>query len=90
MYTDYNGQTMAVDTDMAGTSFTDDGNGFIDITQSNTKDAYTGDKLPTTMKLRYHEDGYIEIIRNTFYVGDRARFFFIAGANCNRNCSNVN
>ena len=42
VYTDYNGQTMAVDTDMAGTSFTDDGNGFIDITQSNTKDAYTG------------------------------------------------
>ena len=87
---DINGQTVTVDTDMAGTSFTDDGSGLIDITQSNTKDAYTGDKLPTSAKLRIHADGYIEIIRNTFYVGDRARFFFIAGANCDRNCINVN
>ena len=39
---DINGQTVTVDTDMAGTSFTDDGSGLIDITQSNTKDAYTG------------------------------------------------
>ena len=48
---DINGQTVTVDTDMAGTSFTDDGSGLIDITQSNTKDAYTGDKVSLFLSL---------------------------------------
>ena len=39
---------------------------------------------------RYNPDGYAEIIRTTFYIGDRARFFYIAVANCDRNCADEN
>ena len=79
---DINGQRITVDQTMIGTSLSDDGSGLIDITHSNSKDSYTGDALPTSARLRIHQNGYVEIIRNTFYVGDRARFFFLAGANC--------
>lgn len=79
---DINGQTVTIDQTMIGTSLSDDGSGLIDITHSNAKDSYTGDSLPTSARLRIHQNGYVEIIRNTFYVGDRARFFFLAGANC--------
>ena len=79
---DINGQTVTIDQTMIGTSLSDDGSGLIDITHSNAKDLYTGDSLPTSARLRIHQNGYVEIIRNTFYVGDRARFFFLAGANC--------
>ena len=55
------------------------GLGLIDITQTNAVDAYTNLPLDNSAKLRIYGDGWVEVLRTTFYVGDRARFFYVAG-----------
>ena len=81
-----NGQTIVVDGDQAGSS-TAWGIGLVDITQVNAVDAYTNLPLDNSAKLRIYGGGWVEVVRTTFYVGDRARFFYVAGANCDRLCS---
>ena len=83
------GQLITVDLGLAGNSNTN-GLGLIDITASNARDAYTGVPLDEAAAIRWHAGGYAEIIRTTFYVGDRARFFFIAGSNCKKDCPDEN
>ena len=63
------------------------GLGLIDITQVNAVDAYTNLPLDNSAKLRIYGGGWVEVVRTTFYVGDRARFFYVAGANCDRLCT---
>jgi len=53
--------------------------GLIDITQTNAVDAYTNLPLDNSAKLRIYGDGWVEVLRTTFYVGDSARFFYVAG-----------
>mmetsp|Transcript_28997 Transcript_28997/g.72543 ORF Transcript_28997/g.72543 Transcript_28997/m.72543 type:complete len:815 (-) Transcript_28997:282-2726(-) len=84
-----NGQTVTIDLDMAG-SLNQGGLGLVDVTASNARDGLTQSALDSAAKIRFHPHGYVEIIRTTFYVGDRSRFFFIAGANCNRLCADEN
>jgi hypothetical protein len=81
-----NGQTIVVDGNQAGSN-TAFGLGLIDITQVNAVDAYTNLPLDNSAKLRIYGGGWVEVVRTTFYVGDRARFFYVAGANCDRLCS---
>ena len=81
-----NGQTIVVDGDQAGSS-TAWGIGLVDITQVNAVDAYTNLPLDNSAKLRIYGGGWVEVVRTTFYVGERARFFYVAGANCDRLCS---
>ena len=81
-----NGQTVIVNGNMAGSNMAW-GLGLIDITQVNVRDAFTGMPLDESAKLRVYENGWVEVLRSTFYVGDRARFFYLAGANCDRFCS---
>ena len=80
-----NGQTIIVDGDQAGSN-TAWGVGLIDITQVNAVDAYTNLPLDNSAKLRIYGGGWVEVVRTTFYVGERARFFYVAGANCDRLC----
>lgn len=80
-----NGQTILVDGNQAGSN-TAWGLGLVDITQVNAVDAYTNLPLDNSAKLRIYGDGWVEVLRTTFYVGDRARFFYVAGANCDRLC----
>ena len=80
-----NGQTVIVNGNMAGSNMAW-GLGLIDITQVNVRDAFTGMPLDESAKLRVYENGWVEVLRSTFYVGDRARFFYLAGANCDRFC----
>ncbi len=80
-----NGQTIIVDGDQAGSN-TAWGVGLIDINQVNAVDAYTNLPLDNSAKLRIYGGGWVEVVRTTFYVGERARFFYVAGANCDRLC----
>ena len=81
-----NGQAIVVDGNQAGSN-TAFGLGLIDITQVNAVDAYTNLPLDNAAKLRIYGGGWVEVVRTTFYVGDRARFFYVAGANCDRLCT---
>ena len=83
------GQLVTIDLTQAGNNNMGD-LGLIDVTASNAKDAFTQSPLDSAASIRFHDGGYVEIIRTTFYVGDRARFFFLAGANCYRDCANEN
>ena len=81
-----NGQPVMVDGNLAGSNFAW-GLGLIDLTQNNAVDEHTGLPLDAAASLRIYTNGYVEVRRTTFYVGNRARFFYLAGANCDRHCT---
>ena len=45
-----------------------------DITQVNVRDAFTGMPLDESAKLRVYENGWVEVLRSTFYVGTARGF----------------
>ena len=84
-FTFLNGQEVVIDLTQAGTTQVGDV-GLVDITASNTVDKYTQSTVDAAARVRFHDDGFVEILRTTFYIGDRARYFYIAGANCDSDC----
>lgn len=84
-----NGKKVKIDLTQPG--YEDAGSvGLIDITQSNAKDTTTNSSLDSAATVYFWGDGYVSVTRTTFYVGDRARFFFVAGANCKEDCPDEN